>query len=408
MRGKGEGSIFRVPADRTLPLKYWQAYIELPNPTGLAKDRRRKTIRSRDKAVLLTRLAEAKEDLRRSGDLATSSPTVEQWLEYWLDHIAINDVTPGTLAGYRSMVKTHISPGLGAKTKLEKLNAASIRRMHDRMTGLGLSSTYALNAHRILSSALTAAMREGKIPRNPTQLVKAPRKAAVKLDVLTPEESLQMLSVCAGRADGTRRATSLLTGARRGEVIGLELDRVTDVLDLSWQLRRLPWEHGCGGHCGMVKGGYCPDRFLRTRSDFEYRRIEGGLYWTRPKSLAGWRIIPLVDPLRTLLERHIATLEPGPHGLVFTRDAGRPIDPDQDTAEWGNLMRSVFGEDRSVRLHDLRHTAVDLLYLAGVPEDIIQEIVGHSTRSMTRGYKTKGNQDRMRGAMMQLTAYLEQ
>ena len=27
-RGKGEGNVSRVPADPTLPLKYWQARIE--------------------------------------------------------------------------------------------------------------------------------------------------------------------------------------------------------------------------------------------------------------------------------------------------------------------------------------------------------------------------------------------
>lgn len=39
-------------------------------------------------------------------------------------------------------------------------------------------------------------------------------------------------------------------------------------------------------------------------SDYEYREIANGMYWTRPKSRAGWRIIPLVDPLRTILETH--------------------------------------------------------------------------------------------------------
>jgi hypothetical protein len=44
---------------------------------------------------------------------------------------------------------------------------------------------------------------------------------------------------------GSRIAAALFTGARQGELIGLELDRVTDELDLSWQLKRFSWSHHC-------------------------------------------------------------------------------------------------------------------------------------------------------------------
>jgi integrase len=42
-----------------------------------------------------------------------------------------------------------------------------------------------------------------------------------------------------------------------------------------------------------------------------------------------------------------------------------------------------------VVLHGARHTTVDLLYAAKVPEDLITQVVGHSTRTMTRLYKTR-------------------
>jgi hypothetical protein len=49
---------------------------------------------------------------------------------------------------------------------------------------------------------------------------------------------------------------------------------------------------------------------------------------------------------------------------------------------------------------------VDLLYAAKVPEDLIMEIVGHSTRVVTRGYKSAGNLERREAAMRQLSTLL--
>ena len=394
-RGHGEGSVFKD--SRGL----WTAKIELPPINGI---RRRKVIRRKDKGALLAELRKAQQDLHKRGDLPTAGKTVGDWFNYWIESIAAKEVTPGTLAGYRGVVKKHIVPGLGANTKIDRVSAVVVRRMHDRMTEAGLSSTYALNAHNIASGGMKAAVREGLIGSNPFAMVSPPRKAVAELDVLDLDESVRLLEVLSSRLDGAQRATSLLAGARRGEVIGLELDRVDDVLDLSWQLRRLPWSHGCEGRCGYKRGGDCPDRKIEARPGYEYRQIKGGLFWTRPKSRKGWRIIPLVEPLRPILERHIETMTPNRYGLLFARPDGDPIDPDADSASWRDLMKETFGEDRNCRLHDLRHAAADLMYLAGVDEDIIQEILGHTVRATTRAYKKRGNTARLVAAMEKMGA----
>src|SRR3546814_17455584 len=94
----------------------------------------------------------------------------------------------------------------------------------------GLSSTTALLAHRTMSVALKIAVREGRIGRNPAALTDAPRKAATTLHALDLPESIQFLQHAANdKAMGARWATALLTGARRGEVIGPERDRKSGV-----------------------------------------------------------------------------------------------------------------------------------------------------------------------------------
>lgn len=414
MRGKGEGGLSRVPADPTLPLKYWQGVIELPNPTGRPGDRRRKFVRSKHKPTAIRKLREAQEELRRKGDLRTDSTTVEQWFTYWLENYARPNLRPGTFASYRSTVRSQIIPSLGAATRLDKITPGLVQRLRRDILAAGRSSTYARNAHHILTNSLTSAAGEGRIPMNPAEYVTPPRKTARTLDVMSLDEAIALIRAIEARPDRARWATSLLTGARRGEVIGIEQDRVTDVLDLSWQLQRITWTHGCSDlpgadgryPCGFKRAAACEDKRLDVPADHEYRHIEGGLYFTRPKSRAGWRIIPLVSPLRETLQGHLATMEPNRHGLLFATPDGRPRDPDWDSKQWVQLMRSTFGEDRSIRLHDVRHTTVDLLYAAGVPEDLIQEIVGHSTRTMTRSYKSRSDLARLRAAMEQLSALL--
>lgn len=408
--------IIRVPADESLPLKYYQATIELPKDPNAPRKRRRKYVRSKDKRIVRKKLQEAIEERRKKGDLRTDVITVEAWFGYWLETYARPEVRPTTFSAYKINVTKQIIPSLGPKTRLDKVTPAMVRRLRADILDKGLSSTYARNAHHILASSLRAAAGEGRIGFNPAEYVTPPRKARTNLDVMSLDEALALIQAIQDRPDAARWATSLLTAARRGEVIGLEWDRVSDVLDLSWQLQRLTLEHGCGDGpvagrvwpCGKIFGAACPEKQLRVPADYDYRHLTGGLYLTRPKSASGWRIIPLVDPLRTMLEAHGATAPDNEYGLVFARDDGEPRDPIRDSAEWRTLMRSVFGDDRTIRLHDVRHTTVDLLYGAGVPEDIVMEIVGHSTRTMTRAYKSRSDIRRLRDAMEQLSTLLGQ
>lgn len=398
MRGKGEGSVFKD--SRGL----WNGVIELPPLNG---ERRRKKIRRKSKPELLKAMAEAKSELQRLGDLPTANQTVEQWLNYWLKQ-AVKEVRPNTFDGYQRTVKNHIIPSIG-KVKLDKLTAAHVRRVHDGILAKGLSSTTALLAHRTMSVSFKMAVREGRIGRNPCTLTAAPRKARTNLEVFDLSEALQFLEhVLQGNHRGAQWATSLLTGARRGEVIGLEVSRVTDVIDLSWQLQRIKWLHGCDNKCGRKRAAECPQRRTDdTPEDYEYRHIEGGLYWTRPKSSKSWRIIPLFEPLASVLTAHMATVEPNPWGLMFVNKNGRPISPDQASRDWRTDLASS-GIDKDARLHDARHATVDLLYEAGLPEDLISDIVGHSVRSTTRGYRSENNRKRLLLGVEQFSRLLTQ
>lgn len=389
-RGKGEGSLHKNSSG------LWEVKIELPRDRD--GKRRRKVVRRKNKSDAIKILRELKAELDKAGDLATSSVTLEAWSKHWLTERA-KKLAPNTVNGYRVAFRDYINPLLG-KRKLDKLTPQDIKHLHDTIQETPkdkalrslsdppegteyLSSTYALLVHNALSGSLKMAVREGKLSRNVCELVDKPSKRHTTEEVLTLEESIKLIGYLTTHPDGALWTTYLLTGARRGEIIGLEVDRVMDDhLDLSWQTQRIT------------------DRESAPK-DHEYRHIGKSLYLARPKSKAGWRTPPLVPELAELLRREIGDRK---DGLVFLRD-GEPWDPADASKEWKVILAGA-GVNEKVKLHGARHTAVGLLYELGVSEATIMQIVGHSTVSVTRRYGQAGNKRAMQDAIAKLSTAL--
>jgi hypothetical protein len=267
-RARGSGGIFRVPADEGVPLRFWQAVLELPRSAD--GKRQRQTFRSKDRAVALRELElaiHARDSAVRRPEvpaLLVTPPLVPsgstgEWLRYWLAEIAGREVKPRTAANYDSTVRNHLVPLVG-HIPLVDLTAADVRGVVSAVLDQGRSSTTALHTYRVLAIALAAAHREGYTYRDAAKQVRPPRKARPNLAVLAAAHAGIIIDASHGDRLGSRWAAALLTGARQGELLGLELDRVGDSLDLSWQLQRLTWAHGCGDRCGWARGTDCPDR----------------------------------------------------------------------------------------------------------------------------------------------------
>lgn len=374
MRGKGEGSIFKD--SRGL----WTATIELPPRDG---QRRRKTIRSKDKATVIKKLATLRAELKNNHDLPTASETVEHWFGYWLTKVAPNSVRPKTLKNWAGLTKNWILPAIG-KVKLEHLSTTHIRKVTERVAEDRAPAT-ALLVHRILSTSLADAVSENRISINPAKRIRPPKKGTTNLDVLTTAEVRQIRELFQDSPEQYLWLTFLYTGARRGEVLGLEWDRIGDVIDFSWQLQ-----------------SYTKDDFAPA-ADYEYRQLTDTLYLTRPKSRAGIRIIPLVEPLKGYLTRWKLETGTNPHGLVFARPNGKPFYPDVVSKWWPRVLEAA-GIHKKVRLHDLRHTAIDLAYEAKTPEHLIPQLFGHSTRAQSREYLSGQNMPQLVEAMENMAA----
>lgn len=380
-RQRGSGGLYRTKDLQGRP-DLWRAAVDLGfTPAGT---RRRKVVSSKSRNEVIRKLAQLRRTIEDTGSAPAANITVGRWLTDWLDGVAAARVRPRTLATYRGYVDRYLVPHLGRR-RLDQLQPQHVRAMHKAMTDAGLSSTTALQAHRILVKALSDAHREGLLVRNVAQLVDAPRRATASRGALTPEQAVTLLRSVDQTAMGARWAAALFLGARQGEALGLAWDRVdldAGTVDLAWQLQRLPYRHGCDGTCGRSRAGSCPRRELAVPVSFEHRVVDGGLVLTRPKSRAGLRVIPLPGPMLRALRWHRERSTGD--GLVWTRPDGRPIDPKDDSAAWRQALATAGLPP--VPLHAARHTTATLLGRLGVGERVVSSILGHNSLAVTQGY----------------------
>ena len=407
-REKKSGGLYQRSSDGM-----WVAAVELPSGEG--QKRRRKVIVRAKKGDAIKALRQAKADLERAGDLRTSGTTVAQWCDLWWTRYGMKRLKVSTRATYRSKIEHYIKPAIG-KVRLENLTVDHVERLHAYvMETKGLSPASALAAHRVLSVILSDAMREDRVGRNIMQIADKPKVGKAKRKYLDNGQARDLLlSLRESPEQGTLWATALLTGMRQGERLGLTAEMVdfeTDTITVAWQLRRLPFEHGCGAKgddgwpCKRKRGGNCPQRHLDVPADQEVVSVDGGLYLTRPKTATSWRTVPMVGLLRELLADYMAAHPPGTHGLIFTRPDGRPIDPADDAEAWHAALAAAGLPD--VDGHSARHTCNTVLTELGVPVDVRRQILGHASTAINEAVYTHTSDVRVADAMRQLSAALD-
>lgn len=394
-RDKGSGSISQRSSDGR-----WVGYVTLPSHDG---KRRRKVVTDRTKDGVVAKLRAVNRELAKAGDLPTSSPTLEQWANRWLTETAAKRLKPRTLDSYRGVFDRYVLPPIG-KVRVDKLTPAHVRQMHTYVTDTkGLSTTTALQAHRVLAKCLTDAERDGLTVRNVATLLDAPRKAVVERPSLTVEQAITLLRSVADDPHGAPRwSLALFAGMRQGECLGLRREHVdleAGTITVAWGLQRLTWKHGCtkARPCGKQRAGYCPHRTMGIPDGMEAVQAHGNLWLLRPKSRKSWRRVPMAAPLWEVMRRHVDGMDP--KALVFTTPDGLPWDPSDDSKVWHRALDAAGLP--SMPLHSARHTAASLLFGLGVPEQTRMDILGHASATTTAGYTHDRDLTMSREAMAQ-------
>lgn len=394
----------------------WTGSVEIASPDGT---RRQKRVYSKNRNEAKRKLDELRDEIRKGIIPIASTTTVNAWLRYWVDKIKKPNVRPNTYDWYEEAVRLHIIPNIDSKTKLKALTSIDVEQMLEKVDTSGNRQ----RAHKTLKQALGKAVDYGLIGRNVAKAVETPghvkktrgslgaeaAKRAIKAAIEVQESRDETAPIVA-----TRWATAFLTAARPAELLGLELDRVnlTDEpifrpglpplpplsIDLAWQLQPLDRAHGCGDPegtwpngkprypCGKKMPSFCPQTRWDFNDDFVYRECIGSLLWTKPKSAAGTRIIPLVPFLVAALAQHLADTAdvPNPHGLVWRRADGRPLTKHDDAAQWRQVLAAA-GLPKS-DVYAGRHTTGTLLQELRVPIEVRMQIMGQSSEAAHAAY----------------------
>ena len=307
--------------------KVWAATIDL----GIAPNgkRIRREITSKSRNTVIRKRREALEQVARGTFTIGRKPLMSAWLPHWLENIAAPRIRPRVAQNYASYIRVHLIPAIGAR-RIDKLSTDDIRHLHATMRANGASPRTIQAVHNTLSKSLKDAVREELIFSNPCDRMDRPRAASKARDAFSRGEVRLILeeSKRMGAGVHSRWLAALILGARQAELLGLEWDRVdldAGTVDLSWQLQRIKWKHGDDCSCvGGMTPARCGERQPDAPEGFEIRPCHAGVWFTRPKTAASVRIVPLpdmlADALRQWREGSIS------EGLVWKR-GGKPINP---------------------------------------------------------------------------------
>jgi integrase len=407
----------------------WHGWVTVGTKPDGSPDRRHRKAKTEAE---VTRKVRELESQRESGHVNKPGrvPTVAEWMREYLgvlcERLVLSEkMAPRTLADYRSKTRNWIDPLLG-KHRLDRLTPEHLDGAYTVMLRCGLSPSTVLKVHRVLSRALSIAVRRGRITRNVAKLVDAPSVSPQEIEPLTRDEARRILEVAAARRNGARWSVALALGIRQGEALGLRwssVDLETGVIRAWFQIQRLAWRHGCDDPhaCGerwhrrackkgckqhrhrpacepgcTRKGHVCYRRpcsaDCTAHSDKCPRRVGGGIVFRQRKG-KGKLTLQCPPPLLELLREHrkrqaAERLRAGDawtdYDLVFATQYGGPIDRTEDWRSWKTLLSEA--QVRDVRVHDARHTAATLLIELGVHIRVVQEVLGHTRVTTTERY----------------------
>jgi integrase len=399
-RPKGEGTAPRLQADGR-----WRA--ELTIGTDGNGKRLRKVFYGETNKECSKKLRDAVSDNDNGVLFNGRPPTLGEWMHHWLDNIAPVKVTggkgcrPRTLVGYRSYVRTWVDTSKVAKVRLDKLTPEHLEQLYKPMRAANRSETTVSQLHRILSRALTVAVRRGRAGSNPAQRMDAPQPAEFEPDVLTPDDARKLRVAAEHAPDGARWLVALALGLRQGEALALAWDKIdldAGLVHVHRELTSIPWQHGCPESEGKPE----EKKPCGRRADHCKARHSGGRFVSTPKSDAGKRDLSLPMQLVNVLRRHKdsqiriraeegarwrgftaasgETLE-----LVFCQRSGNAYQASKDWQAWKAFLKAAGVP--AVRVHDARHTAATMLLLMGVDGRVVMDMMGWSVASMLKRYQ---------------------
>ncbi len=310
---------------------------------------KRKFVYGKSKAVVAEKEREVRKEFE---DGVTGEPiTLGDFLKRWLNDSVKGSVRQSTCDRYERISRVHITPELG-DVKVKNVKPLQVLALYRKKLDSGLSPRTVQYIHRTLHRAFVQAVKWGYVGRNVCDAVESPKPTKKEFTPLSPEQVDVLISATDNTRDRALYLLAVTTGMRQGELLALRWDDV----DLK-------------------------ERVVRVRRSLSI--TTEGVSFVPPKSAKGKRSIGLTASTVRVLEHYRADSgHPGGEVLVFGSRNGTPWAPQ-------NLVRRNFkpllrrARLPDIRFHDLRHTTATLLLSRNVHPKIVQEMLGHSSITLT-------------------------
>lgn len=225
-----------------------------------------------------------------------------------------------------------------------------------------LSDTTIQHYHRLISDILNDAVKWGCIPFNPCTKISSPRAAAPDILYLDDQQAKELVELLRKAPGIYRRAVLLLllTGMRRGELLGLE-----------WH--DIDWNNKC--------------IYIRRTSQYLPSK---GVYTDTTKTKTSNRLVLISDQVIMILrQQHLwQRLQADRLGVnwvnsgrIVVSEDGTPMHPDRLTRWFSHF---IAGTDLPpIHLHSLRHTYASLCISKGIPLPEVSAQLGHANVATT-------------------------
>ena len=273
---------------------------------------------------------------------------------------------------------------IGSKTA--ETYVAPLRRVRDQFSGMDAAEVTAqgiqafladlgkqgfarrsVQMHRdILNMIFDNAIVEGKLAFNPCSAVSLPRNLPVTKRELPDDAAIEAVKAGADQPFGLFALVCLYAGLRRGEALALRYEDIDR-----------------------------PRAVIRVTRAVEF--VGNNPHIKAPKTEAGCRTVPLLEPLAQAIPK-------GGTGLIFCREDGGLLTKTQYRKRWLRYCQSIGFE---ITAHQLRHGFATILYEAGVADKDAQELLGHSSISVTRDVYTHIRQSQRAATAQKLNDYLK-
>jgi integrase len=293
-------------------------------------------------------------------DPALAKVTVGEWAQRWLDGQV--HLKPSTHARYAGILRKHVRPKWD-RVKLANVSHSDVQAWVTELARDHSPATVQ-KIHRVLSLVLDMAVKDGRLARNVATGVNLPRVRRHEHRYLTHEQ-VDDLATATGypadpskhssldtRANETYRLVVLFlayTGVRFGEMAALRVARI--------DLRR---------RRAVIVESVTP--------------VQGqGLVWGSTKTHQR-REVPIPRFLAGELSEHVTGKQPD--NLVFAGIRnGQPLRVSTFRTAFSAAARAIGVPD--LHPHQLRHTAASLAIASGADVKVVQQMLGHSSATMT-------------------------